>query len=62
MEMLAVPIAIFIVKSLPLHALRWLVAAVVAYAAVVMLRSVRRGVASAGSEAPGTLIIGNSER
>ncbi|MGA7540304.1 MAG: sulfite exporter TauE/SafE family protein [Steroidobacteraceae bacterium] len=40
-------IAVFIVKSLPLRALRWLVAAVVAYAAVVMLRSARRGGASA---------------
>lgn len=42
-------VAIFIVKSLPLHALRWLVAAVVAYAAVVMLRSARRGFATAAS-------------
>lgn len=32
-------IAAFIVKSLPLRALRWLVAAVVTYAAVAMLRS-----------------------
>jgi uncharacterized membrane protein YfcA len=36
-------IAVFIVKSLPLRALRWLVTVVVAYAAVVMLRSARRG-------------------
>lgn len=36
-------IAVFIVKRLPLHALRWLVAAVVAYAALVMLRSALRG-------------------
>lgn len=35
-------IAVFIVKSLPLHALRWLVTVVVAYAAVVMLHSARR--------------------
>ena len=35
-------IAVFIVKSLPLRALRWLVTVVVAYAAVVMLRSARR--------------------
>lgn len=34
-------IAAFLVKSLPLHSLRWLVAAVVTYAAVVMLRSAR---------------------
>lgn len=36
-------IAAFIVKSLPLHALRWLVAAVVSYAAAAMLRSARAG-------------------
>ena len=30
-------IAVFVVKSLPLHALRWLVAGVVTYAAVIML-------------------------
>ena len=35
----AVLIAAFIVKSLPLFALRWLVVVVVLYAAVVMLRS-----------------------
>jgi uncharacterized membrane protein YfcA len=35
-------IAVFIIKSLPLRALRWLVTVVVAYAAVVMLRSARR--------------------
>jgi len=40
-------IAVFIVRSLPLYALRWFVAAVVAYAAVVMLRSARRADASA---------------
>ncbi len=34
-------IAAFIVKSLPLHTLRWLVTAVVTYAAIVMLRSAR---------------------
>jgi uncharacterized membrane protein YfcA len=42
-------IAVLIVKSLPLHALRWLVAAVVTYAAAVMLRSARTVRASAGS-------------
>ncbi|HEY6482134.1 MAG TPA: sulfite exporter TauE/SafE family protein [Steroidobacteraceae bacterium] len=36
---LGVLIAIFIVKQLPLHALRWLVMIVVAYAAISMLRS-----------------------
>ena len=36
---IGVLIAVFIVKSLPLRALRWLVTVVVAYAAVVMLRS-----------------------
>ena len=49
-------IAVFIVKSLPLHALRWLVAVVVAYAAVVMLRSARRLAAPAEPE-PGNLVI-----
>jgi uncharacterized membrane protein YfcA len=39
---IGVLIAVFIVKSLPLRALRWLVTVVVAYAAVVMLRSARR--------------------
>ena len=34
-----VPLAAFVVKSLPLEALRWLVMGVVLYAAVVMLRS-----------------------
>jgi uncharacterized membrane protein YfcA len=37
----AVLIAAFVVKSLPLTALRWLVVAVVAYAALAMLRSAR---------------------
>lgn len=36
-------IAAFIVKSLPLYALRWLVAAVVSYASLAMLRSARAG-------------------
>ncbi len=40
---IGVLIAAFIVKSLPLHALRWLVAAVVSYAAISMLRSARSG-------------------
>jgi len=35
----AVLIAAFIVKSLPLNAMRWLVVVVVLYAAVAMLRS-----------------------
>ena len=35
-------IAAFIVKSLPLNAMRWLVVAVVLYAAVAMLRSAYR--------------------
>jgi len=39
-------IAVFIVKSLPLRILRWLVAAVVTYAAIVMLRSARAEAAS----------------
>ena len=47
---IGVLIAVFIVKSLPLYALRWFVAAVVAYAAVVMLRSAR----STGAPADGT--------
>ena len=37
----AVLVAGLIVKSLPLDTLRWLVVAVVTYAAVVMLRSAR---------------------
>lgn len=48
-------IAVFIVKRLPLHALRWLVAAVVAYAAVVMLRSALR--ATPAEPEPGNLAI-----
>jgi uncharacterized membrane protein YfcA len=44
---LGVLIAAFIVKSLPLRMLRWLVAAVVTYAAVAMLRSARRDSAAA---------------
>ncbi len=35
-------IAAYIVKSLPLHALRWLVIVVIAYAAIAMLRSAAR--------------------
>ena len=49
----AVLIAAYFVKSLPLTALRWLVFAVVLYAAVAMLRSARAGGAS--GEAPVTL-------
>jgi uncharacterized membrane protein YfcA len=37
----AVPVAAFVVKSLPLTYLRWLVIVVVLYAAVLMLRSAR---------------------
>ena len=44
-------IAVFVVKGLPVRALRWFVAAVVAYASVVMLRSARRGAASVESSA-----------
>ena len=36
------PLAAFVVKSLPLTALRWLVIVVVVYAAVLMLRSARQ--------------------
>jgi uncharacterized membrane protein YfcA len=39
---IGVLIAVFVVKHLPLRALRWLVTVVVAYAAAVMLRSARR--------------------
>ena len=38
----AVLIAAFIVKSLPLHTIRWLVAAVVLYTAIVMIRAALR--------------------
>ncbi len=37
--LLGVPVAAYLVKSLPLDALRWLVMAVILYAAVTMLRS-----------------------
>ena len=36
---MGVPLAAFVVKSLPLDAIRWLVIVVVLYAAVLMLRS-----------------------
>ena len=51
----AVLIAAFIVKSLPLTAMRWLVVIVVFYAAIAMLRSayVERG-AGAGLGEPST--------
>lgn len=39
---IAVLIAAFVVKSLPLDALRWVVIVVIVYTAVVMLRSARR--------------------
>jgi uncharacterized membrane protein YfcA len=38
-----VPLAAFVVKSMPLTALRWLVIVVVLYAAVVMLRPAKEG-------------------
>jgi uncharacterized membrane protein YfcA len=47
---IGVLIAAFIVKTLPLHALRWLVAAVVTYAALAMLRSAQREAAAARAE------------
>ena len=50
---LGVLIAAFIVKSLPLRALRWLVAAVVTYAALAMLRSAQREAAAARAEGGG---------
>ena len=40
--MFGVPLAAFVVKSLPLTALRWMVILVVLYAAVLMLRSARQ--------------------
>ena len=40
--LVGVLIALFIVKSLPLHMLRWLVVIIVSYAAFTMLRSRRR--------------------
>jgi uncharacterized membrane protein YfcA len=50
---IGVLIAVFIVKKLPMYALRWLVTVVVAYAAMVMLRSARRAAASpAGATHP----------
>lgn len=52
-------IAVFVVKGLPMAALRWLVAAVVAYAAVVMLRSARRGAAAAHGSARAPLVSHN---
>jgi uncharacterized membrane protein YfcA len=44
-----VPLAAFVVKSLPLETLRWLVVAVVLYAAVAMLRSALAAVSRAPS-------------
>jgi uncharacterized membrane protein YfcA len=40
--MIAVFIAAFIVKSLPLAALRWLVIIVILYTAILLLRSIKR--------------------
>jgi uncharacterized membrane protein YfcA len=49
----AVLLAAFVVKSLPLTVLRWVVVAVVLYTAMAMLRSAMRGVAAAApSPAP----------
>jgi hypothetical protein len=42
-------IAAYIVKSLPLYAVRWLVIVVVVYAAVMMLLSARAERATAGN-------------
>jgi len=60
-----VPLAPFVVKSLPLTALRWLVIVVVVYAAVLMLRSARQETltrqATAAQEAPLSRIIERSE-
>ena len=39
--LLGVPLAAFVVKSLPLTVLRWVVIVVVVYAAVLMLRSTK---------------------
>jgi uncharacterized membrane protein YfcA len=46
-------IAVFVVKQLPLKALRWLVMIVVAYAAVSMLRSAFKAQPAGGSAASG---------
>ena len=48
---LGVPLAAFVVKSLPLRSLRWLVIAVVLYAAVLMLRSALESREKIGSPA-----------
>jgi uncharacterized membrane protein YfcA len=48
----AVLIAAFVVKSLPLTYLRWLVCAVVLYTSAAMLRSAMRGAAAAPVAAP----------
>ena len=49
-------IAVFVVKKLPLYVLRWFVAAVVAYAAVVMLRSAWTSSAAADGNAREELV------
>jgi uncharacterized membrane protein YfcA len=51
----AVLLAAFIVKSLPLTALRWLVAVVVLYAAIMMLRAAMREGAERASARVGTV-------
>lgn len=53
----AVLIAAFLVKSLPLTALRWLIFAVVLYTATAMLRSARAGGASGETPVPGRVTV-----
>jgi uncharacterized membrane protein YfcA len=48
----AVLAAAFIVKEMPIEALRWLVAVVVVYAAIVMLRAAFKGRGESPSAAP----------
>ncbi len=45
-------IAVYVVRRLPLHALRWLVAIVVTYAAIAMLRSARANRAAIATATP----------
>ncbi len=49
--LLGVPLAAFVVKSLPLFAIRWLVIAVVLYAAALMLRSASEDAGNADATA-----------
>jgi uncharacterized membrane protein YfcA len=48
----AVLVAALVVKSLPLESLRWLVAAVIIYTAIVMLRASMASRKSAGAASP----------